>query len=565
MTWVLVVGALAALAAQGDAARNDLRSATGRHLLQDPSAAFPFCKCDRSPYSSPWRAAIDTVVPAPEVGGERVSLSLYADPSLPCVRPMHKLEFRVGSQAATEYYRGVFKDVSIGGRATTSVQWQSDVPVVKFTGLNVQCPTLGRKLAGIVQNTTLVFTVRRATLGDVCGGPECEIAPFDQPGDQGNCPIDTLPVEPPAWWLPPLTGGGIPFPSAPGVGAPGGSPPDVEPPPDVSAPGVGAPGVDLPDMELPPPPPSPAPSPLPSLSPSPPSSSPPSPSPRSPSPPPPSPRPPALPTSPSPPSPSPRPSPAPPTPVDVCDPLAVCREQNYMGSWPNICGENCTSYVQCGAMWGQGGGIVRTCRPGLVFVPWTGSCNWAFVYSCPELPGSTGFTNVGPAYTGCKTASQAECKDGNGAWQCHGKCCLIDGYCQDSSCQNSLLASQETQCNMEGQTSGVGNNKNDPPLFSTSFQSSNNCPIADTSNNQDYNAICDISGATGYPKCDPDSPHCLGRVICFDKAQWLATQGDPSGPTITRVPCNSAIAAWDGVDCLMAGVSANYKICSCRL
>ncbi|KAG1672928.1 hypothetical protein FOA52_012373 [Chlamydomonas sp. UWO 241] len=160
MTWVLVVGALAVLAAQGVAARNGLRAATGRgHLLQDPSAAFPFCKCDRSPSSSPWRAAINTVVPAPEVGGERVSLSLYADPSLPCVRSLHKLKLRVGSQAATEYYRGVFKAKNIFWQVGTSGSLQgstvfegtmvADQSITSGTGATVH----GRLLARIASVT----------------------------------------------------------------------------------------------------------------------------------------------------------------------------------------------------------------------------------------------------------------------------------------------------------------------------------------------------------------------------------------------------------------------------
>eukprot|EP00955_Chlamydomonas_euryale_P067659 359910-Chlamydomonas_euryale.AAC.3 len=133
----------------------------------------------------------------------------------------------------------------------------------------------------------------------------------------------------------------------------------------------------------------------------------------------------------------------------------------------------------------------------------------------------------------------------------------MDGHCQSSTCGHNLLSpnNPERNCNMER---SAGRSYDQPfSWYSTSVQGSNNCPVADTSKDQDYNAVCLPSAYAYATPCT--STHCLGRVICFDPTAWRQS----SGSTYTRVPCDGALALYDGTDCVFNGNSGNYKLCSC--
>eukprot|EP00955_Chlamydomonas_euryale_P029435 310496-Chlamydomonas_euryale.AAC.1 len=75
-------------------------------------------RCDRSPTSSPWRASLLDVVPLNDgIGSERVSVRIYTDNSVPCIKSLSKIEINVQSPSLVAYYRGKFKARPTGRQA----------------------------------------------------------------------------------------------------------------------------------------------------------------------------------------------------------------------------------------------------------------------------------------------------------------------------------------------------------------------------------------------------------------------------------------------------------------
>eukprot|EP00955_Chlamydomonas_euryale_P047805 353797-Chlamydomonas_euryale.AAC.4 len=290
-------------------------------------------------------------------------------------------------------YLHYLQDAKIDGKITSAIYWQNDVPVVKFTNLDVPCPSS----PGRVTPTVLEWTVRGHSLSEVCQGAYCEFSAFDNPGNTGACPLGLLPSSPdvppvgsgfppqappppPAASLPPINwpqpGKRSPPPhpqvaNAPIVQQPPSPPPMVlsdppaPPPPQLPVEPTSSPPPPFPP---PPPPPFPPPSPPPLPPPSPPPPLPPSPASATPAPP--SPRP-SYPTRKPPPPlapfvPSPPEPPAPLATGPGCTPTDVCASNNNVNH-ANPCNKDCTTYVAC---FGLGGlGIVQFCPSPLVFNP----------------------------------------------------------------------------------------------------------------------------------------------------------------------------------------------------
>lgn len=107
-------------------------------------------------------------------------LKIYQERTIPCTAPLSKIEIDFISSQTGMTYRGAFKNVKVGSRSSSAVYWQSDHPVVKFTTLDVACS---------VPEILLSFSVKGATLRDICMGPVCTYAAFDTNSDSGRCPI----------------------------------------------------------------------------------------------------------------------------------------------------------------------------------------------------------------------------------------------------------------------------------------------------------------------------------------------------------------------------------------
>lgn len=108
-----------------------------------------------SPFKTPWRMSSFSVE---DLGsyGQRVIWDIWAAPYVPCSSKLMKVEIRTASMAISQQYRGSFRDaVILGTRPVNGIIWESSMPVVKFTQLNVPC-SVGE--AGTLLSFTIVGT-----------------------------------------------------------------------------------------------------------------------------------------------------------------------------------------------------------------------------------------------------------------------------------------------------------------------------------------------------------------------------------------------------------------------
>ncbi|GAX77620.1 hypothetical protein CEUSTIGMA_g5064.t1 [Chlamydomonas eustigma] len=152
--------------------------------------AFPYCQCNPSLTASPWRTSLLSLIQTPS--SQLVTLNISANPYIACTQAMQKLEINLGSLAASNFYKGSFMNAFISGRSFDAIYWQTSVPTVKFTSLDVPC-SVG------INGTTLTFEVVNYSLSQICGNkPQCQYAAYDAPGSIGHCPIGFFSAQPTA-------------------------------------------------------------------------------------------------------------------------------------------------------------------------------------------------------------------------------------------------------------------------------------------------------------------------------------------------------------------------------
>eukprot|EP00798_Chlamydomonas_sp_ICE-L_P002970 gene2970-12978_t len=151
---------------------------------QTPPAGevFPFCGCDTSPFSSPWRVELASSTPLAG-GGERIALRLFTNGS-PVRKTFDKFEINLRTQDVSSTFNRAFANAFINGKYTNAIYWERSRPVVKFTNLGI---------SATATVATLTFDVQGHTLNEICGNVgSCTYAAFEKGGTTGACPLDRL-------------------------------------------------------------------------------------------------------------------------------------------------------------------------------------------------------------------------------------------------------------------------------------------------------------------------------------------------------------------------------------
>lgn len=153
-----------------------------------PETACPITsRCNTSSASSPWRVGLAALQRLPN-GQQQVNLTLYLDTAASSATVgMNKLEIDVRTLSIAQMYRGTFKNVYVNGRRITSVIWESNRPIVKFTNLGLTQADVAARGA-----INFSFTSTVTTLDVVCGGSTCLASAFDNNGVTGACPLSSV-------------------------------------------------------------------------------------------------------------------------------------------------------------------------------------------------------------------------------------------------------------------------------------------------------------------------------------------------------------------------------------